>query len=234
MSNGPGRGAASPVAVGPKVTSVLTEVERGILDFMIRHLRARTYQPSIREIGREFGIKSTKTVSEHLQALADKGFLERDPSRSRGIRILGVDLHAKTASMPWFGSLAEAAGARRKPASAHMSLDRQLVEGRGAFVVRANAQLGALGIEEGDQLVVEPVLSEELADGQLIVASIGGAPDYYRLERRGSRASLHPVAGRAPATRIDEPASLVIVGRVSALVRRIRPLPAGRPGAAPH
>ncbi len=233
MSNGPGRGASSPVAVDPKVTSVLTDVERGILDFMVSYLRSRTYQPSIREIGREFGIKSTKTVSEHLQALADKGFLERDPSRSRGIRILGVDLHAKTASMPCFGSLAEATGPRRKPAAAHMSLDRQLVEGRGAFVVRANAQLGALGIEEGDQLVVEPVLREELANGQLIVASVEGSPDYYRSERRGSRVSLHPVAGKAPAMLVEEPTALVIVGRVSALVRRIRSLSTGA-GAAPH
>ena len=67
----------------------ITEIERKILDFMVHYLRSNTYQPSIREIGERFGIKSTKTVSEHLQALADKGFLERDPSRSRGVKILG-------------------------------------------------------------------------------------------------------------------------------------------------
>ena len=49
----------------------LSEMERRILDFMVQYLRANTYQPSIREIGERFGIKSTKTVSEHLQALAD-------------------------------------------------------------------------------------------------------------------------------------------------------------------
>jgi len=233
MSNGPGPGASPLVAVGPKVTSVLTEVERGILDYMIRYLRTRTYQPSVREIGREFGIKSTKTVSEHLQALADKGFLERDPSRSRGIRILGVDLQATTASMPCFGNLAEAMRASREHAGAHLSLDRQLVEGRGAFIVRAHARLGPLGIEEGDQLVVEPVLREELASGQLIVASVGGVPDYYRLEGRGARVSLRPVADEGPAMLVEEPSALVLVGRVSALIRRMRPLSAGA-GAAPH
>ena len=60
----------------------LTEIEEKILDYMVSYLRENTYQPSIREIGERFGIKSTKTVSEHLQALAEKGFLERDPSRS--------------------------------------------------------------------------------------------------------------------------------------------------------
>ncbi len=230
MRNGPS--ASPPVAVGPKVTSVLTDAERNILDYMVRYLRANTYQPSIREIGREFGIKSTKTVSEHLQALADKGFLERDPSRSRGIRILGVDLHAETASVPCFGNLAEATGSGRKAASIRMTLDRRLAEGAGCFVVRANAHLGALGIEEGDQLIVEPVVREKLADGQLVVASVGGVPDYYRLERRGARVSLHRVAGRDSSGLAEEPASLVLVGRVSALVRRIGPIPAGGAAAA--
>ena len=78
----------------------ITEIEREILDFMVHYLRSNTFQPSIREIGERFGIKSTKTVSEHLQALADKGFVERDPSRSRGVRILGVDLRAQTVSIP--------------------------------------------------------------------------------------------------------------------------------------
>ena len=45
----------------------LSEIERKILDYMVGYLRENTYQPSIREIGERFGIKSTKTVSEHLQ-----------------------------------------------------------------------------------------------------------------------------------------------------------------------
>ena len=49
----------------------LTEIGRRILDFMVLYLRTNTYQPSIREIGERFAIKSTKTVSEHLQALAE-------------------------------------------------------------------------------------------------------------------------------------------------------------------
>ncbi|HEX5521520.1 MAG TPA: hypothetical protein VFX29_07465, partial [Longimicrobiaceae bacterium] len=60
----------------------LTKLERRILDYMVDYLKRNTYQPSIREIGKRFNIKSTKTVSEHLQALADKGFIERDASRS--------------------------------------------------------------------------------------------------------------------------------------------------------
>ena len=65
---------------------------------MVYYLRANTYQPSIREIGERFGIKSTKTVSEHLQALADKGFLETGPLPVQGVKILGMDLDAQAVS----------------------------------------------------------------------------------------------------------------------------------------
>ena len=48
----------------------LTKIERRILNYLVDYLKENTYQPSIREIGKRFGIKSTKTVSEHLQSLA--------------------------------------------------------------------------------------------------------------------------------------------------------------------
>ena len=105
----------------------LSEIERKILDYMVGYLRENTYQPSIREIGERFGIKSTKTVSEHLQALATKGFLERDPSRSRGVKILGMDLNAQAISVPCFSTLPEDRSSQRASrAEMFLTLDRRL------------------------------------------------------------------------------------------------------------
>src|SRR5687768_17105990 len=144
-------------ATRSKMPKPLTSLERRILDFMVEYLRSNTYQPSIREIGERFGIKSTKTVSEHLQALAEKGFLERDPSRSRGVRILGVDLNPDAVSLPCFRELPDGRGPRPDRAESFLTLDRKLVPNRGAFVVRANAEsLAVLGVNEGDYLLVEP------------------------------------------------------------------------------
>ena len=212
---------------GVRATPSLTDIERSILDFMVLYLRTNTYQPSIREIGQEFGIKSTKTVSEHLQALADKGFIERDPSRSRAVRILSVDLAPETVSLPCFRTLEDAArGARRLRPGAHLSLDRRLAGGEGGFLVRAPGDaLADAGIHDGDLLVVSPVVAEELEDGELIVARVGGVPDYYRLRKIGSRNLLHPTGGEGAPAAISEPASLVLLGRVSALCRRVDPLP---------
>ena len=67
----------------------LTPLERRVYQYMIDFLAENTYQPSIREIAKKFRIKSTKTVSDLLHALTAKGYIERDQSRSRGVRILG-------------------------------------------------------------------------------------------------------------------------------------------------
>ena len=85
----------------------LTKIERRIYNYLVDYLKENTYQPSIREIGKRFGIKSTKTVSEHLQSLADKGHIERDASRSRGVRIVGMNLYPQVLSVPQYGKMAQ-------------------------------------------------------------------------------------------------------------------------------
>jgi repressor LexA len=201
----------------------LTEIERKILDYMVLYLRTNTYQPSIREIGERFGIKSTKTVSEHLQALADKGHLERDPSRSRGVRILGVDLNPHTVSLPCFNELPEGRGAiRTDRAEMFLTIDRRLAGGKGSFFVRAHGdELAVLGCLDGDYLLVEPAQVEEVQDGAVIAARIGTTSSYYRCSRNGEGIALQPVGSGEPATVVEEPSKLRVFGRLAGLYRRM-------------
>ena len=200
----------------------ITEIERKILDFMVHYLRSNTFQPSIREIGERFGIKSTKTVSEHLQALADKGFLERDPSRSRGVRILGVDLRAQTVSVPCYHELPQGRGGlRTEQAEMHLTMDRRLAGSKGSFFVRANGQeLASLDISEGDYLLVEPVGVDDLDEGSVVVARVDGGPSFYQFSRNGRAVYLTPAGSDEPPTAIEDPDRLHLIGRVVALYRR--------------
>jgi len=200
----------------------ITEIERKILDYMVHYLRSNTYQPSIREIGERFGIKSTKTVSEHLQALADKGFLERDPSRSRGVKILGVDLSAQTVSVPCYHELPQGRGGlRAEQAEMHLTIDRRLAGSKGSFFVRAKDQeFESLDITDGDLLLVEPVSVEELDEGSIVVARVDAGPSFYEFQRNGRGVCLKPAKGDGPATDIEDPDKLHLIGRVVALYRR--------------
>src|ERR671937_269939 len=83
----------------------LTQLERRVYHYMIDFLAENTYQPSIREIAKKFRIKSTKTVSDLLHALASKGYIERDESRSRGVRLLGFASAGATQPVPYYGKI---------------------------------------------------------------------------------------------------------------------------------
>ncbi len=217
----------SGTRLGSRVASApqepLTEIEGRILDFMVRYLRSNTYQPSIREIGEKFGIKSTKTVSEHLQALADKGYLERDPSRSRGVKILGVDLTADTVSIPCFQTLPDSvAGLRSELADLHLSLDRRLAGERGGYFVRAGGgDLAVLGVHEGDFVLVEPISIDEVQDGSVVVAHVGTGAPFHRFTRNGSGILLESLSPGGESTVVEDPDRLQLMGRVTAFYRRM-------------
>jgi len=198
----------------------LTEIERKILDFMVQYLRANTYQPSIREIGERFGIKSTKTVSEHLQALADNGFLERDPSRSRGVRILGVDLGVDTVSVPCFDEVPE--DGVQGHATMRVSVDKRLGGEAGCFFVRAaSGDLAVLGVAEGDFVLVSPAPLNDVEDGSVVVARMGPGTLFHRFTKNGKGVHLEALRPGGDSTLVEDPARLHLIGRVSGLYRRI-------------
>lgn len=216
---------ASDLAGSPerRAPEPLSDVERKILDFMVEYLRSNTYQPSIREIGHHFGIKSTKTVSEHLQALEAKGYLERDPSRSRGVRILGMNLRPETVTVPCYAEIPAGNGAG-SPSEVEMqlSVDRRLAGGKGAFFVRARGEeLGALGISEGDLLLVEPSDGSELSDGDLVAVRLDDTPTLKRVAWRDGSLALSPLAGSGAPVAVGGDEDVSVAGRVVALYRRL-------------
>ncbi|MBR42927.1 MAG: hypothetical protein CME18_00730 [Gemmatimonadetes bacterium] len=199
----------------------LTEIEQQILDYMVQYLRANTFQPSIRDIGERFEIKSTKTVSEYLQALEAKGYLERHPSRSRGVKILGVDLGGDAVSVPCFSSIAVGTSGDASPETL-LSLDPQFGSREGSFLVRAKAgELGVLGVSEGDLVLISPVELGELEDGAVIVIGSSDAASFFRFLRSGSSFSLEDLKPGGRTTVSEQPALTGLVGRVAGFYRKM-------------
>lgn len=184
----------------------LTSLERRILDFIVEYLRRNTYQPSIREIGSRFGIKSTKTVSEYLQSLADKGWIERDSSRSRGVKVIGLDMHPSTVTVQHL----EANGAE-----ATLELDRRIAGGAGTFMLSVAADpVAPEGIREGDLVLCEPVQPSEIEDGDLVVLRSSNGARVRRAIRQGKKLIFEPGAEDLSAVQLS--------GRATSVVRRLR------------
>lgn len=196
----------------------LTTLERSILDWLVEYVRRHTYQPSIREIGAEFDIRSTKTVSEHLQALADKGWIERDASRSRGVRLLGLDLAADVVSVPHI-DIHLSAGSLGDPLES-LTLDRKLAGAAGCFLISmVGDDMREAGIRDGDLLLIDPVQLAELDDGDLVVARLDGDSVVRRFSRRNDRVLLESADG---SRTVASAATLEVLGRVGAVIRRLR------------
>ena len=198
-----------------------TEIERRILDYIESYLRRNTYQPSVREIGARFGIKSTKTVSEHLKALAAKGYLERDPSRSRGARIVGLDLNAETVSVPCHARIPHRRGEVEDGESmAAYALDRRLAGLAGSFFVKVSGDdVRELGYRDGDLLLVQPLSAREVRDGDVVAAHLPGGAGFYRyVEREGVLQPGSPDASAIPVIRLDD---VAVAGKVIACFRHL-------------
>ncbi|CAN5865701.1 S24 family peptidase [soil metagenome] len=198
----------------------LTELERRVLDYLVEYLRSNTYQPSIREIGREFTIKSTKTVSELLQSLADKGWIERDPSRSRGVRLIGLEMRAETVSVPVFEE------PENPHVAGHYEMDRKLVASSGAWLLMMEGDhLLEDGIRAGDLLLVETGRLLDFRSGDLVVVKIGATTSVRRCSKTEPNIVLEPTRlGETPQTLSPRQVHDVIQGRVTSVVRRLRPL----------
>lgn len=209
-----------PADLEAKMPEPLTKLERRILDYIVDYLRTNTYQPSIREIGRRFNIKSTKTVSEHLQSLADKGWIERDPSRSRGVRLLGLDLNTETVSVPYYRSLSSLSEA--VAATDALGMDRRLVSEAGSFLLTVDGEgMPSAGIRPGDMLLVEPVTEDEVEDGDVVVARLDGECSLQRYHERGGERFLEPADPEYLPILLRE-RDCIFVGRIAAIFRRLR------------
>ncbi|MEO5590597.1 MAG: transcriptional repressor LexA, partial [Gemmatimonadaceae bacterium] len=151
----------------------LTPLEGSVYNYLLDFTAENTYQPSIRDIGKQFQIKSTKTVSDLLQSLARKGYIERDPARSRGVRLLGFTGGAKTTPVPYYGKI-HAGEPSILPENRHgfITMDRRFIPSDEVYFlkVKGDSMIGR-AITDGDFVMVNPAAA--VKENDIIAARIG-------------------------------------------------------------
>ncbi len=65
----------------------LSEKQQNVLDYLRYSIAKKGYAPSVRDICKDVGIKSTSTVHAYLKKLTQLGFIEMDNTISRSIRL---------------------------------------------------------------------------------------------------------------------------------------------------
>ena len=151
----------------------LTKLESSVYHYLLDFTAENTYQPSIRDIGKQFKIKSTKTVSDLLQSLARKGYIERDPARSRGVNLLGFGAAMRTQPVPFYGKIHAGEPALiPEHRSGFITIDRRFVPSDDVFFlkVKGDSMVGRC-INDGDYVMVNP--RQEPHDNDIVAARLG-------------------------------------------------------------
>ena len=179
-----------------------------ILKFVNEFVQENGYSPSVREIGEAVGLRSTASVSYHLQALQAKGFLGAAGQKGRK-RALAAG--ARPGQIPVVGVVT--AGL---PILALENQEGTMAwDDPGCFAlrVRGESMLNA-GILPDDLVVVHRQPTAH--NGEIVVALLGDEATVKRLKRQGREVWLlpenenyRPIDGR----------EATLLGKVTAVVR---------------
>ena len=201
------------------MTEPLTQLERRVYHYLIDFLAENTYQPSIREIAKKFRIKSTKTVSDLLGSLSQKGFIERDQSRSRGVRIVGHSGQASTQPIPYYSRVNASEPALQSDNRAgHITLDRRFLPSDDVFVLRNQGEaMEGRGILADDYIFVSP--SARAKDGDIVAARLGGESCIRTLTHRGATIVLEAANPNERALEVGPRDDFAILGVVCGIFR---------------
>lgn len=205
----------------------LTTRQKSVYEFIESYILQKGYGPTVREIAEAVHLSSPSTVHVHLKTLEEKGYIVRDPLKSRSIVLpgkheqeeaFGSTGSSNTLSLPLVGNVA--AG---EPILAEhnvettLQLPTEIVGDSASFILAVHGEsMIEAGINDGDYVVVKE--QQVARNGEIIVALIDdGATvkrffkekDYIRLQPENS--TMEPIITRDCA----------IVGKVVAVLRKV-------------
>ncbi|TFH87395.1 transcriptional repressor LexA [Billgrantia azerbaijanica] len=177
------------------MTRPLTARQQHVYDFIVKTMNELGYPPTRAEIARALGFRSPNAAEEHLRALERKGVIRVMRGTSRGIRLPLAEPESTTEApvvegLPIIGEVA--AGS---PVLAAEHIDRYCPLPPDFFTPRADYLLKVRGLSmkdagilEGDLLAVHR--TEQVRDGQIVVARLEDEVTVKRFHRHGPRVTL--------------------------------------------
>lgn len=212
------------------MTQKVTKRQQAVLDCIEACIREKGYGPTVREVCQTLGLSSPSTVHVHLKALEEKGFIKRDPLKSRSIALTyaiedaassvvsGAEAYSNLVTIPLVGNVAAGSPIlAEENITDNITLPTEIVGDAPSFMlsVRGESMIEA-GINDGDFVVVkeQPVAN----NGDIVVAIIDDGATVKRFYREADHIRLQPEnASMDPIITTN----CSIAGKVVAVFRRI-------------
>ena len=206
----------------------LTKRQHTVLEAIRDWIRQRGYPPTIRELGQQLGIKSLRGVTTHLDAIAKKGFLKREP-RARSIRLMDLVAPFEQAMrVPVVGRIrAGEPVLAQEQVESHVVIDGAWLGSpplspdsavHFALQVRGDSMINA-GILDGDFVVVRQ--QQTAQDGEIVVALLGDEATVKRFFKEGDHIRLQPEHPTMEPIIMSKQQTLAILGKVVAVFRKV-------------
>ncbi|MGL6052419.1 MAG: transcriptional repressor LexA, partial [Aeromonas salmonicida] len=170
----------------------LTPRQAEVLALIKANMTQTGMPPTRAEIAQKLGFKSANAAEEHLKALAKKGVIEIIPGTSRGIRLLIEEVVLEESGLPLIGKVAAGEPIlAQEHIESHYQVDPALFHPRADFLLRVQGMsMKNIGILDGDLLAVHK--TQEVRNGQVVVARLDEDVTVKRFQRKGSQVWLLP------------------------------------------
>ncbi|WHE08099.1 transcriptional repressor LexA [Thermoanaerobacterium thermosaccharolyticum] len=206
-----------------KDKSKISLKQQEIIEFIKSEINRKGYPPSVREIGKAVGLKSTSTVHGHLSRLEKKGYIRRDPTKPRAIEVLNNDIKdlSDVIKLPVIGKVTAGTPILAvENIDEYYSIPRDLVvgyEGESFILkVRGESMINA-GILDGDYIIVR---KQSYADnGDIIVALIEDEATVKRFFKESDYIRLQPENPSMDPIIVD---NVVVLGKVVGVIRKLK------------
>ena len=206
---------------------MLTEKQQAIFDFINESVASNGFPPSIREIGKHFGVYPA-TVQDHISALERKGFLQKKRFQSRSLSVPASSRRAVTSDAPGIpegGIPIVGRVAAGLPLLATENVEEMIhlpTDGApaAAFLLKvAGDSMMNAHILDGDYVLVHPQTSA--TNGDIVVALIGEEATVKRFYQTKKGVTLKAENPRFDPIEVegDAEVSFRLIGRVMGVLR---------------
>ena len=199
----------------------ITSKQQQILDYIKEEIVKRGYPPAVREICDAVGLKSTSSVHAHLESLEKKGYIRRDPSKTRAIEIIDDSFNLvrqEMTSIPIVGTVAAGQPIlAEQNISGYFPLPVDVVPNNQTFVLKVKGDsMINIGIFDGDQIFVECVNTAK--NGDVVVALIEDSATVKTFYAENGHYRLQPENDTMEPIIVD---NVTILGKVFGVFRRM-------------
>ncbi len=197
----------------------LTPRQTEILAFIRDTIRETGMPPTRAEINTALGFRSPNAAESHLRALAKKGAIELLGGRSRGIRLVDEPSRDELAVI---GRIAAGSPVlATEHVETRIPVNPTLFRPRADYLLRVRGMsMKDVGILDGDLIAVHR--TEEVSNGQIVVARLADEVTVKRYRRRGPKVQLIPENAEMQPVEVDlRREELIIEGRVVGVLRTL-------------